>query len=140
VNQLNFNPDKPAQLATFTADASGNLSTTSTPANMPTTAVVSVTDLGMSPTGELLAVGGTGGLQVFHFNGASPITHFTGLLTTAEVDQFFWDNDNHLYAIGAAANKLWIFTVTPTGYSQAPGSPHTINAPGNIIIQPLPRY
>jgi hypothetical protein len=140
VNQSNFSPDKPPQLATYTADAKGNLSTTSTAGNMPTTAVVSVTDTGMSPSGKLFAVGGTGGLQIFHFNGASPITDYTGLLTTAEVDQFFWDNENHLYAIGTAANKLWVFTVTPTSYSQAPGSPYTINAPHSVIVQPLPRY
>ena len=140
VNQLNFSPDKPAQLAAYTADAKGNLSTTSTPANMPQTAVAGVTDLGMSPSGLLLAVSGSGGLQVFHFKGASPITHYTGLLTTAEVDQVFWDNENHLYAVGRTSNKLWVFTVTPTGYTQAPGSPHTINAPIAIIIQPLPRY
>ena len=140
VNQQNFSPDKPPQLATYTADANGNLSTTSTAANMPTTAVVNVTDIAMSPSGKLLAVGGTGGLQIFHFNGASPITHYTGLLTTDEVDQFFWDNENHLYAISTAANKLRVFTVTPTGYSEAPGSPYTVNAPHDIIVQPLPRY
>ena len=139
VNQQNFSPDKPPQLATYTADANGNLSTTSTAANMPTTAVVNVTDIAMSPSGKLLAVGGTGGLQIFHFNGASPITHYTGLLTTDEVDQFFWDNENHLYAISTAANKLRVFTVTPTGYSEAPGSPYTVNAPHDIIVQPLPR-
>ena len=140
VNQLNFSPDKPAQLATYTVDAKGNLSTTSTPANMPQIAVLGVTDLGMSPSGLLLAVGGAGGLQIFHFNGASPITHYTGLLTTAEVDQFFWDNQNHLYVVGRTSNKLWVFTVTPTSYVQAPGSPYTINAPISIIVQPMPRY
>jgi hypothetical protein len=44
----------------------------------------------------LLAVGGSGGLQVFHFNGRRPITRFTGLLSKDEVDQVAWDNDNHL--------------------------------------------
>ena len=77
----NFSPDGPPQLATYTADNSGNLHTTSTPANMPQTAVGTVTDLKMAPSGKLLAVGGTAGLQVFHFNGSSPITHGTGLLT-----------------------------------------------------------
>jgi len=140
VNQLTFDPDKPPQLASYTADSKGNLSTTSTSANMPPTAVVDVTDLGMSPSGLLLAVSGSGGLQVFHFNGPKPITHDTGLLTTAEVDQLFWDNQNHLYAIGRTSNKLWVFTVTPTSYVQAPGSPYTINAPIAIIVQPMPRY
>lgn len=140
VNQQTFNPDKPPQLATYTADANGHLSTTSTAGNMPTTEVVSVTDIAMSPSGKLIAVGGTGGLQIFHFNGASPITHYTGLLTTDEVDQFFWDNENHLYAISTATNKLRVYTITPTGYSEAPGSPHTVNSPHDIIVQTLPRY
>jgi hypothetical protein len=135
VNQ-NFSPDGPPQLATYTADNSGNLSTTSTPANMPQTAVGTVTDLKMAPSGKLLAVGGTAGLQVFHFNGNSPITHDTGLLTNNQVDQFFWDNSNHLYAISQSAGKLFVFTVTPTSATQAPGSPYNISHPQNIAVQP----
>ena len=46
----NFSPDGPPQLATYTADSAGNLSTTSTPANMPQTAVGTVTDLKMAPS------------------------------------------------------------------------------------------
>jgi hypothetical protein len=93
----------------------------------------------MSPSGKLLAVGGTAGLQVFHFNGASPITHDTGLLTTKPIDQFFWDNANHLYAISRSAGKLYVFTVTPSSATQAPGSPYTIAHPQNIIVQPKTR-
>jgi hypothetical protein len=132
----NFNPDGPPQLATYTADNSGNLHTTSTPANMPQTAVGTVTDLKTAPSGKLLAVGGTAGLQVFHFNGSSPITHGTGLLTKTPVDQFFWDNSNHLYAISQSAGKLFVFTVTPTSVTAAPGSPYTIAHPQNIAVQP----
>jgi hypothetical protein len=108
---------------------------------MPTVSVGSVTAVGMAPSGkQLLAVGGSTGLQVFHFNGASPITHDTGLLTSSYIDEIRWDNANHLYAISQTAKKLWVFTVTPTGVSQAPGSPHTINTPLGVIVQPLPRY
>jgi hypothetical protein len=103
---------------------------------MPQASVGTVTDLKMAPSGRLLAVGGTAGLQVFHFNGASPITHDTGLLTKSPVDQFFWDNANHLYAISRAAGKLYVFTVTPTSATQAPGSPYTISGPQNIAVQP----
>ena len=136
VNQNTFSPDGPAQLATYTADSAGNLSTKSTIANMPQASVGTVTDLKMAPSGKLLAVGGTAGLEVFHFNGSSPITHDTGLLTKSEVDQFFWDNDNHLYAISRAAGKLFVFTVTPTSATQADSSPYTISHPQNIIVQP----
>ena len=133
-----FNAAGAPRLATYTANSKGQLSTASKLSNMPETSVVNVTDLNMSPSGKLLAVGGTGGLQIFHFNGSSPITHYTGLLTKDEVDQFFWDEQNHLYAISRTAGKLFVFTVTPTSYSRAPGSPYSINKPQNIIVQILP--
>jgi hypothetical protein len=135
VNQ-DFNPDGPPQLATYTAGSSGNLSTTSTVGNMPTTSVGTVTGIGMAPSGKLLAVAGTAGLQVFHFNGSHPITHDTGLLTTDQIDQVFWDNANHLYAISQSAGKLFVFTVTPTSASQAAGSPYTISHPQDLAVQP----
>jgi WD40 repeat protein len=134
VNQ-DFNPDGPPQLATYTADAAGNLSTTSTLANMPQASVGTVTDLKMAPSGNLLAVAGTAGLQVFHFNGSKPVTHDTGLLTKNQIDQMFWDSDNHLYAISQSTGKLFVFTVTPTSVNQAPGSPYTIAHPQNIAVQ-----
>jgi hypothetical protein len=84
-------PDGAMQLATYTADSEGNLTTASTYKNMPRVAVGSVSNLNMSPSGKLLAVGGSLGLQIFHFNGASPITPYTGLLGTGEFDQFRWD-------------------------------------------------
>jgi hypothetical protein len=140
VNQSNFSPDRPAQLASYTVDAAGNLVTTNTSANMPQTSVGTVSDINMAPSGLLLAVGGTAGLQVFHFNGSQPITPYTGLLTPDAIDEFFWDNDNHLYAISRTAGRLFVLTVTPTAVKQAPGSPYAITDPQNIIVQPLPRY
>ncbi len=128
------------QLASYTADSSGNLTTTNTAENMPDTLIVNFTDLKMAPSGKLLAVAGTEGLQIFHFNGAKPITSYTGLITTDPIDQMFWDNNNHLYAISSTHNELFVFTITPTGYKEAPGSPYTITSPEDIIVQPLPRY
>jgi hypothetical protein len=87
-----------ARIAVYTADSSGDLTTNSTSANMPKAAVGTVTDMKMSPSGRVLAIAGAGGLQVFHFNGANPVTAFTGLMTRDEVDQMFWDDANHLYA------------------------------------------
>lgn len=72
---------------------------------------------------------GTTGLQVFHFNGSNPIKPCTGLLTKNEIDQVFWDNAHHLYAISSTAGKLYGFTVTPTPYTQAAGSPYVIKSP-----------
>jgi hypothetical protein len=136
ITQSTSLPDGPPKLATYTADTFGNLTTASTVANMPSTAAGFVFGLSMSPSGKLLAVAGSGGLQVFHYNGGSPITPYTGLLTTDDIEQCFWDNANHLYAMSRATNRLRVFTVTPTAHSQATGSPYSIHTPSNIIVQP----
>lgn len=132
-------PSGPVQIAVYTADSEGNLTTTSTAENMPKTKAgptYGINDIWMSPSGQLLAVGGTSGLQVFHFNGPNPVTKYTGLLTKDEIDQLFWDNDNHLYALSRAAGLLYVFTVTPTSHSQAKGSPYTITGAENIQVLP----
>jgi hypothetical protein len=136
VLQQTFGSDGLPQMATYTADSAGNLKTKSTYSNMPRTAVGSVTDILFSPSGKLVAVGGAAGLQIFHFNGANPLTRATGLLTTDEVDQLFWDNANHLYAISQPTGQLFVFTITPTGAKQAPGSPYAITNPVNIAVMP----
>lgn len=128
----------PLQLATYTVDSNGNLATTSTYANMPATHIVTPYDLKMSPSGKLLAVAGQEGLQVFHFNGATPITHYTALLTSDPVNQMFWDNANHLYAISTKTGKLRVYTITPTGFQEMPGSPYSISAPQGLAVQPWP--
>ena len=126
----------PYQLASYTVNSSGDLTTSNTYSNMPKVAVGTVNDYWMSPNGKYLAVGGSGGLQIFHFNGVNPITKFTGLLTSNPIVQMFWDNANHLYAISETAGKLYVFTVTSTGVTQAPGSPHAIATPQSIIVLP----
>jgi hypothetical protein len=125
-----------AQLGVYTADGSGSLTTASNYSNMPPTLVGNVIDLSMAPSGKLLAVAGSAGLQVFHFNGDKPVTHYTGLLSRDEIDQIFWDDSNHLYAISRTAGKLFVFTVTPTSEVKAAGSPYSIANPENIIVLP----
>jgi len=144
---LNGIPATQVQLATYTADGSGHLTTNDTYATMPAApAIQSVFgQMKISPSGTLLAVGGDGGLQVFHFNGANPITTYTGLLTTDHIKSVAWDNNGHLYAITndslepssppANANKLYVFTVTDTSATPAPGSPYTIAFPEFIAVQ-----
>jgi hypothetical protein len=135
----------PVQLASYTADANGDLSTNDTYATMPATSVSKPIDLEISPSGTLLAVGGVGGLQIFHFNGGSSMTSFTGLLTTDSIAQVAWDNSNHLYAItlsggiygsnAVSPGKLYVFTVTSTTVTEAPGSPYTIASPVDLAVQ-----
>jgi hypothetical protein len=137
---------QPVQLASYTADAKGNLSTNDTYATMPPTSITTPLDLEISSSGSLLAVGGVGGLQVFHFNGASSITGFTSLLTADSISGMAWDNNNHLYAFtltgtaygknSVSPGKLHVFTVTDTAASEAPGSPYTIATPVAIAVQP----
>jgi hypothetical protein len=127
----------PTQLATYTVNTKGELSTTSTYANMPATAIANPYDMKMSPSGKLVAVAGKEGLEVFHFNGAKPATHFTGLLTSAPISQMFWDKSNHLYAISQAAGKIYVFTVTSDKAHKAPGSPYSINDPQSLIVRSL---
>lgn len=126
------------QLASYTVHHDGSLTTNSSFWNMPPTATQVVYDVEISPSGELVAVAGTAGLEVFHFNGSEPITPYTGLLTSDQIDQCLWDNDNHLYAVSSKSGNLFVFTVTPTSHHQAPGSPHLINtASGQVVVLPL---
>jgi hypothetical protein len=131
----------PVVVATFTADAKGNLTTTSTYKNMAVseTGRGGISGMRMSPSGKLLAIGGSG-LEIFHFNGGSPVTKFKTILPGFNVTQILWDNSNHMYAVGTTstgAGKLYIYTVTPTSITEAPGSPYSIASPGNFVVQPL---
>ena len=110
----NWLPTGLPQIAIYTATTSGSLVTKSTYTNMPQTSVNTVNDLKASPSGKLLAVAGSTGLQLFRFNGSAPATRYTGLLTTDGIDQMFWDKSNHLYAISRTTGKLYVFTASPT--------------------------
>ena len=130
----NWQPAGPNQLGVYTADASGNLTTTSRHSNMPAVVAGSVNQIVISPSGKLLAVAGSAGLQVFHFNGANPITRYTGLLAKDPIAQIFWDNSNHLYAVSPSAGKLYVFTVTSASAVAAPGSPYLIKNPLGLAV------
>lgn len=131
-------------IATYTAAANGQISTKSTYHNMPTaeTAQYQMTEsqMRMSPSGKLLAVGGSG-LEIFHFNGASPITKYKIELTGKPITQIYWDKNDHLYAIEyngtSSTGKLYVYTVTSSSVTEAPGSPYTIPSPGNMTIHTL---
>jgi hypothetical protein len=117
----------PPQLASYTINSAGSITSTNTWENMPTPAVTSIGAMSMSTSGKLLAVGGAQGLQLFHFNGASPLTTFSKLLLPGtEIDQLAWDNNNHLYALSYKSGELYVYTVTPTSYSEVSGSPYKV--------------
>ena len=138
----------PVQLASYTVDYYGNLTTTNKGTNMPAPGI-NPTFLSISPAGNLLAVASnapsssygltpTGtGLQIFHFNGASPITKYSAVLTTTPIDSIVWDKFNHLFAISKSTKKLYVYTITPTTIVPASGSPYAISSPSTLFVKPL---
>jgi hypothetical protein len=62
------------------------------------------------------------------------------LLTTDQINQIFWDNSNHLYAIGYpignSPGRLHVYTATPTTVFEDLGSPYIIKSPQSLIVQP----
>lgn len=132
--------NQPVQLAAYTANPDGSLTTSDTYATMPSTPI-DPNVLAMSPSGTLLAVGGGGGVQIFHFNGSSSITSFSGVLTTDFINWIAWDNSNHLYALQypsisstSPTGNLHVFTVTASGVTEAPGSPYSIPDPLDLAV------
>ncbi len=121
----------PGVLASYTADSEGNLTTKSTYENMPSIET-GVNTMSISPSGKLLAVGGSG-FQIFHFDGSSPITKYTGVLQPgSQFQEFGWDGDNHLYALGSG--KLYVYTVTSTSVEEVSGSPYSIPEASSVIV------
>jgi 6-phosphogluconolactonase (cycloisomerase 2 family) len=118
-------------LASYTVDSEGNLTTKSTFENMPAIDT-GVSTMSISPSGKLLVVGGSG-FQIFHFNGSSPITKYSGVFQPGtQFQEFGWDGDNHLYALGGG--ELYAYTVTSTSIKEAPGSPHSIPEASSVIV------
>jgi hypothetical protein len=137
----------PLQLASYTVDYYGNLASTNKGTGMPVPNVYP-TSLSISPAGNLLAVGSnqagpwfgtnpTTGLQIFHFNGANPITKFSATITTVPIDAMAWDKSNHLFAISNSGKKLYVYTITSSTITQADGSPYTISNPSTLFVKPL---
>ena len=138
-----------AELASYSVATNGDIATTNTGNDMPTP-LVYPSVLTMSPSGKLLAIAGDGGnngengtpygspgVQVLHFNGASPMTAYSAALTTDPIDEIRWDNSNHLYALSNSTGKLFVYTITPTSIEPVAGSPFSIpNRPTGLVVVP----
>jgi hypothetical protein len=129
------------QLASYTVDASGNITSTNTYDQMPVPDV-GPTVMSISPDSTVLAVGGgpcnwctvsvsiaANGLELYHFNGAAPITAFTGVLNNDPIDQLAWDSNHHLFALSDESGKLYVYTASSTGVTAVRGSPYTVANP-----------
>lgn len=139
VVQLYPNDSNPPQLASYTVDSQGNISTTNTSSNMPTSALANPYST-FSPSGNLFALyadnGPTGtpgnGIEIYNFNGASPLTLNTTLLKGVPIDQVEWDTSNHLYVISKSVNTIYVFTVTPTSVTE--DMTQSIGAPFHMVV------
>ena len=140
------NAENPAQLVSYTADTNGNLISTNTSTNAPYVDL-SPSNIAMSSSGLLLAVGGDAssyapttqsGLELFHFNGANPLTKYKVVFRGTPIDYVKWDKSNHLYAASSSAHKLYVYTVAPTSVTAAPGSPYSLGtAPMALFVKSL---
>jgi hypothetical protein len=122
---------QPPQLASYTINsATGAIVSTNVGQYMPFLSDGNYSqniNIGMSPSGELLAVPESIGLEIFHFNGAAPVTAYSGLLLRGvDFEQVKWDSENHLFALSYGGAKLYVYTVMPTSIKEAPGSPYNL--------------
>ncbi|MGA2539340.1 MAG: hypothetical protein ABSF53_25265, partial [Terracidiphilus sp.] len=129
------------QLASFTANSSGTLTTINTYENMPVLDggpnMIIPNTMSISPSGKVLAAAVGTGIQFFHFNGAKPITKFTGIIgLSGSITTMQWDKSNHLYAINGATGNVHIYTVTTTSVVEVPGSPYSVGATGLVVAVP----
>ncbi|MGA2539264.1 MAG: hypothetical protein ABSF53_24880 [Terracidiphilus sp.] len=118
------------QLASYTIGSSGDLTSTNTQADMPATDDNWNYDLEIeiNPAGNVLAVTIGTGIQFFHFNGADPITTFTGVIgESGEIVSMAWSG-NTLYAVNNASGKLHVYDVSTTKVVEAAGSPYSLGA------------
>jgi hypothetical protein len=139
------------RLASYTVQSNGDLVSTNRWENMPQLAG-SYNDgaypfdhvMMLNPAGNILAISVGTGTQFFHFNGADPITSFTGIIgTSGYINTLAWDGDNHLYALNARTGKLHVYKATTTGVVEAPGSPYEppnncLSCSQNLIVRTIP--
>jgi hypothetical protein len=121
------------QLASFTAESQGDLTSTNTWENMPVLPE-SLSSLVLDPTGKILAVATGTGIQLFHFNEASPITQFTGIIgISGSITQMAWDSNGHLYGLNNSG-KMHVYEVNSKGITETSGS-RTLVPLGPFVVR-----
>jgi hypothetical protein len=118
-------------LASYTMNSEGKLSTTNTWENMPMAQaeVCCFDNIVLNPAGTMLAVSGGDGVQFFKFNGANPMTPLSGSTIAGTLGSLFpmaWDKANHLYALNSQSGRLHIWTITDKDAVEVSGSPFTV--------------
>ncbi|HWG21926.1 MAG TPA: hypothetical protein VG225_15455 [Terracidiphilus sp.] len=130
VVQLYPDDGTPAQLASYTVDSVGNISTTNTSNNMPTSAFPEPRTT-FSRSGNLF-VAYEDGIEIYKFNGAAPLTLYKTLLYGTPIDDVKWDGSNHMYAISSYNSMLYVFTVTSTSVTE--DTALSIGSPFKMVV------
>ena len=116
------------RLVSYTVQTDGSLVSTNSWDSLPSLAGFTPPGGGqikLNAAGTILAVTAGTGIQFFHFNGAGPITPFTGIIgSSGYISMMSWDKANHLYALNARSGRLHVYTATSTGVVEAAGSPY----------------
>lgn len=146
----------PWQLAVYTIDDAGNLTTTSNWQNMvspdiPDNSQDSSIHFSFSPDSRYFAISSFMALEVFSWDAASDtLTPIAAINNTEGSCQFgsgengctgsgflniAWDSNDHLYI--TLGQQLLVYSVMDTGITLAPGSPYTFQSPiGVAVISP----
>ncbi len=144
----------PWQLAVYTIDGAGNLTTTSTWRNMVTPDIPddsqdSYIRLSFSPDNRYFALSSYMAFEVFSWDAAGEtLTPIATISNTEGSCQFppaatdgctgsgflnvAWDSDDHLYA--TLGQQLLVYSVTGSGITPAPGSPYTFQSPIRVTV------
>lgn len=125
-----------SQLAVYTINSDGTLTTTGTTATMPTDKVGMVNDYRFDPAGANLAVAGQSGVQVYAYSSGT-LTAEGGPLTTDPINKVEWDSSGHLYALSQTTGKLYVFSIANGSGTAASGSPYAIASPSDLAVAPL---
>lgn len=121
-------------LGTYTVNTSGTPSTTSDYETMPVTSVFDPYAMSIDPTGKILAVGGEGSFQLYHFNGANPITAYSGMINTNDLIRTIgWDKSSHMYLL--TDHSVDIYNISTTSYTEL--KPWEFTAPYSMIVLTL---
>jgi hypothetical protein len=125
-------------LGAYSVSPQGKVTTKSDYKNMPSLGapLVGITpnEISISPSGEILAVGGLEGYQFFHFNGANPITKESGVIGLKHnwPQALAWDKSNHLYIL--TLDSVIPYSITPASYKKHTPYSFSVPHPYSIIV------
>jgi len=142
----------PFQLAVYTVDDAGNLTTPSDWQNLPSTPAAPASfagDYSFSPDDRYFAIGGYAALDIFAWDSTTAsLTRIATInnpqgpctsnpsstigCTGTPFGNLAWDSNDHLYTF--LGNQLFVYRVTPSGVTQAPGSPHAVQNPQWVTV------